>query len=163
MWKKWKKSPPPPGCPIYVRDKDAPSEWEIGWAIGPEGETKVLLPNDPSLSRITYDEWQPVPSPLNLGSTEWSMWKEKAPVPGNFVYVQNETSPGDWKIGLVVDQGRATKVVVLNDPDMNEREYAHWNKVPAPQDLQQQVKNLAPPDLLSWFRGFYRSINDEST
>ena len=62
-WEKWKKESPPPGDFIYVRDVDGKEDWEIGFCVGVPGDTNVVLVNDPSMSRIKYDEWQLVPFP----------------------------------------------------------------------------------------------------
>jgi hypothetical protein len=65
MWKNWKKTKPSPGTFVYVRDLDGKEDWEIGWAVGEGHYIKVVLVNDPSMSQLTYDEWQLVPNPLD--------------------------------------------------------------------------------------------------
>ena len=64
IWHSWENIPPEPGTYVYVRDLDAPDILEIGWAMGVTGNTMVAVVNDPTMSQITFDEWQLVPMPL---------------------------------------------------------------------------------------------------
>lgn len=63
MWKKWKEEHPTPGEFVYVRDLDKPEDWEIGWVVGVDGDTRVMLPGDPSYGKHIMDEWQYVQGP----------------------------------------------------------------------------------------------------
>lgn len=64
IWHDWTKVHPEPGLYVYVRDLDALDIWEIGWAMGVKGNTKVAVVNDPTMSQFTFDQWQLVPLPV---------------------------------------------------------------------------------------------------
>lgn len=62
-WIEWTKQEPSPGLFLWIRDPDYPKHYELAWSLGLPGKIKVVLPNDPSFSRITEKEWQEVPPP----------------------------------------------------------------------------------------------------
>ncbi len=127
MWNNWKNSHPTPGEYVYGRDLDALDLWEIGWAVGEEGNTKVVVEADPVTGIILFDEWQAVPPPVDN-------WKNNQPDPGKYVYVRNLDVPEKWEIGRSVESGGSIKVVVIHDAGMKGRKFDEWQPVPLPVD-----------------------------
>jgi len=64
-WITWKETSPLPGEYIYGRDFDAIDIVEIAWAVGDADQTQCVVVNDPTLSKITFDQWQLVPPPAD--------------------------------------------------------------------------------------------------
>jgi len=123
MWNNWKNSHPKPGQYVYCRDLDTLEIWEIGWAVGEEGDTKVVIEEDPVMGKYLYDEWQAVPLPINN-------WKKNLLHPGKYVYVRNIDAPEKWDIGLSVEDKGILKTVLINDPMMKRRTFDEWQPLP---------------------------------
>jgi len=62
-WITWALEEPPSGIFLWIRDPEFPEHYELAWSLGTPGQIKVILPNDPSFSKITEREWQRITEP----------------------------------------------------------------------------------------------------
>lgn len=125
MWNKWKKKHPSPGIYVFARDLDAPEIHEIGWVVGEEGNTKIVVEEDPVMGKYIYDEWQPVPPPTEK-------WNQSIPETEKYVYVRNRDAPQKWEVGLSVIYKGCVKIVLIKDPGMKKQSFDEWQPVVFP-------------------------------